>query len=101
MAKKQTNNCTKCVCGEEGDSKTKKKKGHYSKYIVGEVQKHYKVPTLESIKKHAMETYWVMENVNPRIHNQGKWQSASHPDRCTTKKRDASTSGQDNGWART
>jgi hypothetical protein len=33
-----------------------------------------------------METYWVMVNIGPRIHNQGKWQSASRPDRRTTRK---------------
>ena len=61
----------------------------------GEVQKHYKVPTLEWIKKHAME------NIGPRIHNQGKWLPASRPDRCTNRKRDAGTGEQGTGWART
>lgn len=41
-----------------------------------------------------METYWVMENIGPRIRNQGKWQPASRPDRRTDRKRDAGTSGQ-------
>ena len=73
------------VCGGGKVNKMKKKKGHST--LSGEAQKHYTVPKLELIKKHAMETYWVMENIGPRIHNQGKWQPAWGPDRCTTRER--------------
>lgn len=56
-----------------GGERKDEEKGNYST-LSGEVQNHYKVATrtLESIKKHAIGTYWVMENIRPRIHNQGK-----------------------------
>lgn len=70
--------------GEEEESMTKKKERHYF-YIVRPTLL-VQVPTLESIKN-AMETYWVMENIGPRIHNQGKWQPASRPDRWKNRKK--------------